>query len=195
MIIPDVSRETSERLRILEKVVLAESKHQNLVSAASINDFKIRHIDDSLQLVPLLPDGPLIDIGSGAGFPGLVLACCRTTLVHLVEPRARRAGFLERAVTALDLTSHTVVHKMAVQRLVAPTAACITARAVASLGQLFEMAIHLAGPDTVWVLPKGRTASVELEAARISWQGEFDLIPSVTDPEAAIVLAKGVRRR
>jgi 16S rRNA (guanine527-N7)-methyltransferase len=193
--IADVPRETRERLSALKMLVLDEAQRQNLVAAASIPHFDGRHVDDSLQLLPHVPPGVLVDIGSGAGFPGLVLACCRTDPVHLVEPRARRAAFLANAAQALGIAAHTHVHKCTVERLDIAKVSAITARAVASLPALFEMAVHLADDRTYWILPKGRSASTELAEAKRSWQGSFELIPSATDPEAAIVLARAVRRR
>jgi 16S rRNA (guanine527-N7)-methyltransferase len=193
--IPDVSRETRDRLDLLKILILTEAERQNLIAASSIPHFDQRHIADSLQLLPHIRPGPMLDIGSGAGFPGLVLACCRSDPVHLVEPRAKRATFLSDAVEALGIGGHTHVHKSTVERVEVGAMATITARAVAALPALFEMAAHLSNPSTYWVLPKGRSASTELAEAKRSWQGSFELLPSATDPEAAIVLAKAVKRR
>jgi 16S rRNA (guanine527-N7)-methyltransferase len=191
-----VPRETSDLLRLLKETVIAESERQNLISAATIPRFDERHIEDSLQLLSHLPTGTLLDIGSGGGFPGLVLACCRTDAVtHLVEPRAKRAEFLARTADILGIDERTRVHASRVERVELPAVAAITARAVASLGALFAMAVHIASDTTIWVLPKGRSAASELEEARRTWQGDFRLVPSVTDSEAFIVIATGVRRR
>lgn len=178
----------------LQELILQESTRQNLIAQSTADEFQQRHLDDSLQLLPLLPPGTLVDIGSGAGLPGLVVACCRTDPVHLVEPRAKRAQFLREAADALCL-EHVSVWQMKAERVGGLFAAGITARAVAPLETLFGMAGHLADETTRWVLPKGRTARSELEAARRSWQGRFELIPSRTDDQAAIVVATGVRRR
>jgi len=190
----DVPRETTALLAELKSLVLAESERQNLIASSTVSTFDERHLDDSLQLAPLLPAGTLLDIGSGGGFPGLVLACLVATPVHLVEPRAKRAAFLQQASDTLGL-GHVTVHAVKVERIELPPVAAITARAVASLGALFEMAHHLGDEKTRWVLPKGRAAASELEEARRTWQGDFRLVPSVTDAEAAIVIAEGVRRR
>jgi 16S rRNA (guanine527-N7)-methyltransferase len=190
----DVPRETSALLSELKRLVLAESLAQNLIASSTVDSFDDRHMQDSLQLAPLLPGGVLLDIGSGGGFPGLVIACLVTTPVHLVEPRAKRAAFLLRTSESLGLP-HVHVHSMKVERLALPPVAAITARAVANLTTLFAIAHHLADEKTRWVLPKGRGAASELEEARRTWQGEFRLVPSVTDAEAAIVIAEGVRRR
>ena len=191
----DVPRETAAVLDQLKAIVLAESRNQNLISESSIEQFDERHLRDSLQLVPLLPPGVHVDIGSGGGFPGLVIGCVRSDACHLVEPRAKRAAFLDAACDALGLAGHVHIHACRVERLELPPVAAITARAVASLDKLFAMAIHLTDENTRWVLPKGRSAASELAEARKTWQGEFRLVASLTDPEAAIVIAEGVRRR
>ena len=190
-----VPRETAELLHRLKDAVIAESERQNLVSAATIPQFDERHLLDSLQLLPHLQDGVLVDIGSGGGFPGLVLACCREDPIHLVEPRAKRATFLDATAQALGIGQRVTVHASKIERVALPPVRTITARAVASLDALFGMAAHLTDESTRWVLPKGRSAASELEAARQTWQGAFRLVPSITDSEAAIVIAEGVRRR
>jgi len=194
-LLTDVPRETSDMLHRLKETVLAESERQNLISAATIPQFDERHLIDSLQLLSHLREGVLVDIGSGGGFPGLVLACCREETTHLVEPRAKRAEFLARAAESLGIQDRTQVHAAKIERVTLPPVATITARAVASLDALFAMAGHLADESTRWVLPKGRSAASELEEARRTWQGDFRLIPSVTDEGAAIVIAEGIRRR
>jgi 16S rRNA (guanine527-N7)-methyltransferase len=190
-----VPRETAHLLLRLKEIVIAESQRQNLISAATIPQFDERHLLDSLQLLPHLQSGSLLDIGSGGGFPGLVLACCRAEATYLVEPRAKRAAFLEATAKSLGIDDHVTVHASKIERVELPPVRTITARAVASLDALFGMAAHLADESTRWVLPKGRSAASELEAARQTWQGVFRLIPSMTDSEAAIVIAEGVRRR
>ncbi|USI74295.1 16S rRNA (guanine(527)-N(7))-methyltransferase RsmG [Sphingomonas morindae] len=189
-----VPRETSAKLTALKALILDEATRQNLISAATIPLFETRHIADSRQLLRWLPEGPLMDIGSGAGLPGLVLACLRDDPVHLVEPRARRVAFLEQARAALGL-DHVVIHRCKVERVTLPALAGITARAVAALPTLFAIAAHLSDEKTRWVLPKGRSAHAELEEARRTWQGSFKLVPSETDAEASIIVAHGVRRR
>ena len=191
----NVPRGTDHILQRLKALVLAESHNQNLISESSVEAFDERHLADSLQLLPLLPDGVLVDIGSGGGFPGLVLGCLRSDPCHLVEPRAKRAAFLAGAAQSLAVDDHVTVHTCRIERLALPPVAAITARAVASLDRLFAMAIHLADENTRWVLPKGRSAASELEEARKTWQGAFRLVASRTDPDAAIVIAEGVRRR
>ena len=124
-----------------------------------------------------------------------MLACASDCIVHLVEPRAKRAVFLQFAADALGVSDRVEVHASKVERVMIDPVTSITARAVASLTELFGMAGHLADENTRWVLPKGQSAASELEEARGTWQGAFRLVPSVTDARAAIVIAEGVRRR
>lgn len=190
----DVPRETRELIDRAKTIILSEATRQNLIAASTIPDFETRHVQDALQLLPLIPPGPLLDIGSGAGLPGLIIACVTSAPVHLVEPRAKRATFLKAAAAELGLTN-VQVHQLKVERLGLPPVEVIVARAVAKLSSIFEMAMHLSTETTRWILPKGRSAAAELEEARRTWQGEFSLRPSVTDPEAAIVIASHVARR
>jgi 16S rRNA (guanine527-N7)-methyltransferase len=191
----NVPRETLALVEHAKSLILAESSRQNLIAASTIEAFDIRHVRDSTQLADHVRAGVLIDVGSGGGMPGLILACILPGPIHLIEPRAKRASFLSTAVAELGLDDRATVHACKVERVALPPAATITARAVASLSALFGMAAHLADENTRWVLPKGKSAASELEQARQTWQGAFRLVPSVTDADAAIVIAEGVRRR
>ena len=190
-----VPRETQNRLQALAELVRLEGQKQNLVAASTLPIFQQRHVDDSLQLLDLVPRGPLLDIGSGGGFPGLVLACCRNDIHHLIEPRRKRAEFLNMAAQNLGIVDRVLVHHAKVENISPLPIASITARAVASLSKIIGMAYHLSTPKTRWVLPKGRTAREELAEARRLWHGDFTLMPSVTDAGASIVVATNVVRR
>ena len=189
-----VPRETWLRIAEAKAIILAEANRQNLIARSTIPKFNDRHINDSLQLLNHIGDGSILDIGSGGGFPGLILACAVRSETHLVEPRARRAAFLQSAAEQLGL-DNVAVHPCRVERVIVSGVRTITARAVAPLARLFAMALHLADDRTRWVLHKGRTAASELEEAKQMWQGAFSLIPSVTDADASIIVAEGVRRR
>ena len=194
MIHVDVSRETATTLAEFERMVGEENRRHNLISAATLDDFQTRHIADALQLCGLAPKGSRwCDIGSGAGLPGMVIAIASGEPMSLIEPRRLRADFLRRVITELGL-HHVEVIEAKAERVVAKFDV-ITARAVAGLGELFAISQHLAHPDTRWILPKGKSAKKELEAARNSWQGEFQLVPSQTSDDAMIVIAERVRRR
>ena len=189
-----VSRETFERLRDFAAELRAESKRQNLVSAATLDRLWERHILDSAQLVRFEPHpgAAWVDIGSGAGLPGIVIACVAEGPVTLVEPRRLRAEFLHRLVERLGLDA-TVIGSKA-ERVLGKYDV-ITARAVASLPELLRISHHLSTGKTVWALPKGRGAHKELAEAERSWQGAFHVEQSVTDPDSHIVVATGVRAR
>jgi 16S rRNA (guanine527-N7)-methyltransferase len=190
----DVSRETFEKLKRFADLLIAENERQNLVSPASIGELWTRHIADGAQLLGLAPIGhSWLDIGSGAGLPGLVIAILGGRPMTLNEPRKLRADFLRRTVAELDLSAVTVAESK-VERLEG-TFDLITARAVARLDRLFGMAWHLAHSETKWVLPKGEGAQSELAEARRTWQGSFSLVPSRTHAASAIVIAEHVHRR
>jgi 16S rRNA (guanine527-N7)-methyltransferase len=136
------------------------------------------------------PDGKWMDLGSGAGLPGIVVACLSDRRVTMVESRRKRIDFLVRTVAELGLNADVFGGR--VEMAPPCTAAVISARAYAPLPKLLASAQHLAGPSTVWILPKGRNAQNELEAVRPAWQGRFHVEPSVTDADSAIIIAQGV---
>lgn len=189
----DVSRETSDRLRHFAAMLVEENQRQNLVAKSTLHDLWRRHIDDAAQLTAYdAPGATWLDIGSGAGLPGIVIAILTGNPIILVEPRRLRAEFLQRCVDQLGLVATVVQSK--VEAIRHPPVDIITARAVASIDRLFGMASHLSHNGTRWVLPKGRTANSELDEATKTWQGEFRLEPSRTDPDAQILIASRVRR-
>lgn len=187
-----VSRETFEKLEAYVALVREESALQNLISASTLDRIWDRHILDSAQLVPFEPKAGAswLDIGSGAGLPGIVIACLVEGPVTLVEPRRLRADFLHKVCESLNLNASVVCSK--VERLEG-NFDVITARAVASLAKLLELSAHLSTRNTVWALPKGRNARGELAEAKRSWQGRFKLERSVSDEDSWIIVATGVR--
>lgn len=189
-----VSRETFERLERYVCLLREESERQNLVSAGTLDRVWERHILDSAQLLRYEPHdrSSWIDIGSGAGLPGVVIACLASGAVTLAEPRRLRAEFLHKVCESLDLRATVICGKA---ERVGGIFDVITARAVAPLGQLLKISAHLSTRKTVWALPKGRSAEGELAEALRSWQGSFHLEPSVTDSGSFIVVGTGVRAR
>ena len=171
-----------------------ESRRQNLISAATMERVWERHVLDSAQLVRFEPQGGAswIDIGSGAGLPGVVIACLVEGPVTLAEPRRLRADFLHRVCESLGLRARVVCARA--ERMEGKFDV-ITARAVASLGELLKISAHLSTGNTVWALPKGRGALRELVEAKRSWQGSFRVEPSVTDGDSYIVVGTEVRAR
>lgn len=190
----DVSRETLGRIEAFLDLLREENCHQNLVSEATVDCVWSRHVVDSIQLLRHVPKtGHWLDLGSGAGFPGLMVALLHPDQVTLVEQRKLRVAFLERAAAKLALGDRVTIVCANVRQYGHGPFDIISARAFAPLDRLFAMAHHLAANETNWVLPKGRQAKTELDAARRSWQGVFRLEPSITDPDASIIVAEGVR--
>lgn len=192
-----VSRETL--LARFADILREESARQNLISASTLDHMWVRHLVDSAQLLALAEgagDGHWIDVGAGAGFPGMVIAALGERHIVLVEPRAKRAEFLSGAAEALGLTSKvTVIARKIEAYTPAQPAAVISARAVAALPGLLQSTYHCTDSSTVWLLPKGRNAESEVEAARHAWQGVFHVEPSITSPDSGIVTARKVRPR
>ena len=189
-----VSRETFEKLERYAALLREEAAVQNLVSRGTLDDLWIRHILDSAQLVRFEPRAGAnwTDIGSGAGLPGVVIACLVDGPVTLIEPRRLRAEFLSKVVDELQLNA-TVVQAKA-QRAEGRFDV-ITGRAVASLREFLSLSAHLSTRNTVWALPKGRNAHSELAEAQRAWQGVFHVEQSVTDPDSWIVVGTGVRAK
>ena len=189
-----VSRETFEKLDAYVALLRDESGRQNLVSAATLDQIWERHIVDSVQLARYEPHpgASWIDIGSGAGLPGIVIACLAAGPVTLVEPRRLRAEFLHKVCESLGLAATVLSSK--VER-VEGKFETITARAVARLAELLEISQHLSTRKTVWALPKGRSAAAELAEASRTWHLQAREEPSCTDPQSTILVLTGVGAR
>jgi len=189
-----VSRETFERIEAYAEILKRENEQQNLVSASTIEHLWERHILDSAQLVRFEPasGASWVDIGSGAGLPGLIIACLVQGPVTLVEPRRLRAEFLTETVDSLGLRAAVARAK---SENVSGRFDMITGRAVAPLDRFLGISHHLSHRGTIWVLPKGRNAESELADARRSWQCEACLEASITDPESTILVLSGIQGR
>jgi 16S rRNA (guanine527-N7)-methyltransferase len=193
----DVPRETIEALEAFVELLRAENEHQNLVSKASLDSVWERHILDSAQLVRFAPGGSRswLDLGTGAGFPGLMVPLFHSSGAVLVESRRLRAEFLRAAASLLGIADRIEILCSRIEAVPTRAFDVISARAFAPLPKLLAVAERFSTPETVWILPKGRNAKSELEAAQCSWQGDFRLEPSLTDGEAQIVVASRVRRK
>ncbi|HEV2605417.1 MAG TPA: 16S rRNA (guanine(527)-N(7))-methyltransferase RsmG [Microvirga sp.] len=188
----DVSRETLTKLQVLADELGRWQAIKNLVGPATLQEVWSRHIADSLQLLTLVPDAKLwLDLGSGAGFPGLVLAIAgadRGLAVHLVESNDRKCAFL-RHVARLTGAPATV-HARRLEEVVPDFAGrsdVVSARALAALDQLLAWTEPLLTTGTTGLFPKGRDVAAELTQARKSWTFEADILPSRTDSEARIL--------
>lgn len=188
----DVPRETIEALDALVDMTVAENSRQNLISASTIENIWSRHILDSAQLAAFA-QGRWIDLGSGPGFPGLVIAALTRQKMTLVESRSARVSFLRAAIDTMGLSANVRVFGDRVERMQSETFDAICARAFAPLPRLLSLAYKFSTPETIWVMPKGRSAASELEQIRHSWQGDFRIEASITDPAAGIIVATNVR--
>lgn len=193
-----VSRETWAKLEAYIALLFAGMEQQNLIAESTRDQIWARHIVDSAQLWPLaasaIGDGPWMDLGSGAGLPGIVIAILSGRPVMLVESRRKRIDFLNGVADRLALR-HVQVFGGRVESVPAAASSVISARAYAPMPRLLDSAVHLADEKTLWLLPKGRNAENELETIRPAWQGVFHVEPSITDPDSAIVVARGIRRK
>ena len=189
-----VPRETFDKLEAFAALLREESRRQNLISSSTLDQLWERHILDSAQLVRFepFPDATWVDIGSGAGLPGIIIACLVEGPVTLIEPRRLRAEFLHKLSESLRLNASVFPGRA---ERAAGKYDVITARAVANLARLLKISAHLSTRKTVWALPKGRSASAELAEAERAWQGRFHVEHSVTDRDSYIVVGTGVRAR
>ncbi|WP_395392456.1 16S rRNA (guanine(527)-N(7))-methyltransferase RsmG [Novosphingobium sp. BL-8A] len=188
--LPEYDAAAEGRLELLVRLLAEENTRQNLVSAASLDQVWLRHIVDSAQLLPHVPRGtssPWMDLGTGAGFPGLVIAALRPECeVLMVESRARRIEWLDRARIAMGLDKARVIGQR-LELVETREARVISARAFAPLEKLLTLSSRFSTSDTVWLLPKGRSAQQELEDLR-KWRHVFHVEQSLTDPQAGIIV-------
>lgn len=181
------------KFELLVSMLEEENRQQNLVSRPSINHVWSRHIADSAQLVDHVSreTGDWMDLGAGAGFPGLVLAIMRPgATLHLVESRKRRVEWLRAAADALGL-KNCRIHGCRLEVLEAFPADMITARAFAPLPKLLQLSAAFSTARTDWVLPKGRSAAQELVELPKRQRQMFHVEQSATDSEAAILVGRG----
>jgi 16S rRNA (guanine527-N7)-methyltransferase len=190
-----VSRETHDRVDQFVALLREENGRQNLVSATSLDHVFARHIVDSAQLWRLGSEASSwLDLGSGAGLPGLIIAMLSDAPVTLVESRRLRAEWLKRVADILGLTNVTV-EAARLELVRTSPVGVITARAFAPLPKIFAQAHRFSTEETRWILPKGRSAVEELASVATTWHGSFHMEPSVTDPDSAILIARNVKPR
>lgn len=197
----DVSRETWSRLDRYVELLLPAAERTNLIARSTIPHLWTRHIADSLQLLALAPAAiRWIDLGSGAGFPGIVLACALADRegahVHLVESTGKKAAFLREAVKQLDVPA--TVHAVRIEDFVKnrpERADVVTARALAPLNELLKLAQPLLQHGALGLFPKGQDVEAELTTAAKSWKVDAELVPSKTSPNSRIVVLRHAARR
>lgn len=197
----DVSRETFLRLDAIAQLLAKWQKTINLIAPAGLPELWSRHVGDSLQLIHHVPGNPLrwVDLGSGGGFPGLVVAAVLAeragSAVHLVESDTRKAAFLREAarIASLPVTVHAARIEQVARELALGTEV-VSARALAPLPKLLELAAPFFEAGALGVFPKGRDAERELTDARKGWTLDIDLRASASDPHGKILLVRGARR-
>lgn len=189
-----VSRETRERLEIYATLLRKWQARINLVAPSTLDDVWRRHMLDSAQLVPLMPEGPdpVFDLGSGGGFPGLVLAILGVTDVTLVEADSRKATFLREVARATE--TPVAVESCRIEAVPPRTARAVTARALAPLPRLLGQAVRFCDAQTVCLFPKGQDVERELTDATKDWMMQVDRVPSRSDPAGTILVIKELHR-
>ena len=188
------SRCTTAQFDALERfatLLREEATMQNLVSPATLPLLWSRHIVDSAQLLEHAQgnDGAWADVGTGAGFPGVVVAALQAAPMTLIEPRARRVAFLQHVVDELSM-SHVRIEPRKAEGA-SGTYRVISARAVASVPALLEATTHLRDRSTVMIFPRGKGAQADLESLPARWQRMFHVEQSITDAASLILVARG----
>lgn len=193
-----VSRETVARLQTYADLLTKWSRAVNLVGRRTLPDLWRRHMLDSAQLIDVLPPAPddrprrLIDLGSGAGFPGLVLAILGAGEVHLVESDARKAAFLREVARATE--TDVQIHVTRIESLPPLAADVVTARALAPLEKLLGYAAPLLAEQGVGLFLKGQGVEGELTAAQKAWNMSLQRLASRSDPTGVILKVEDISR-
>lgn len=196
-----VSRETLRRLDVFVETLLDWNARTNLIGASTVPHLWTRHIADSLQLLDLAPNARVwVDLGSGAGFPGLAIACALADTpgakVHLVESTGKKTAFLREAVNITGAPA--VVHTERIEKFVETfngRADMVTARALAPLKSLLDQSVSLFKPGTLGLFPKGQDVDAELTEATKYWNIKVNLAPSRTDSKGRVVVVHALERR
>lgn len=192
----DVSRETTEKLKSLEELLIKWNPAINLVSKSTIGAIWNRHIVDSAQIYALAPHhGHWVDLGSGGGFPGLVIACMSSAggdslRITLVESDQRKATFLRMASSLLELNATVISER--IERVPPLCANILSARALAALPILLGFADRHLASNGLCLFPKGASWRQEVEAARKDWHFEVENHTSITDDDGAILAVKAI---
>ncbi len=200
MALTPVSRETSHRLDRFVALLLQWQKSVNLIAPSTVPSLWTRHVADSLQLLPLVPDARTwVDLGSGAGFPGMALACALAdtpgAAVHLVESNLKKSAFLREATRVTGAPA--IVHAVRVEDFVESfrgRADVVTARALAPLKSLLDQSFELLRAGGAGLFPKGQDVEAELTEATKCWNMTVTLVPSLTDSKGRIVVVRGLER-
>ncbi len=188
--------EAAERIDYFLNLVIVENDQQNLIAPSTIATIWARHALDSVQLIPLADrvDGQWVDIGTGGGFPGMVVALAWPGRMALVEPRKRRADFLRECAERLGVADRVTVHASKIEA-VDVKADVISARAVATVENLLRAAAQCGKQETRWLLPRGRLDEREIKTLKRQWRFVFHVEHSITSAESSIVILDRVGAR
>jgi 16S rRNA (guanine527-N7)-methyltransferase len=197
----DVSRETIDQLKIYASLLGQWQPRINLVANATLADVWHRHLADSAQIVRLAPSAKSwLDLGSGAGFPGLVVAIMMKpvgTRVTLVESDKRKCAFLAEVARQTGVAVEirpARIEQTATQGMLGQVDV-VSARALAPLARLIPLSLPFFRDDTVGIFPKGRGAESEVAEALATWTFDVEMVPSLTDEEAQVVVIRRPRAR
>ncbi|HVY14408.1 MAG TPA: 16S rRNA (guanine(527)-N(7))-methyltransferase RsmG [Rhodopila sp.] len=182
-----------DRLRRFTALLLRWNATLNLIAPRDAPAVWERHVEDSLQLAPLIPEGTdrAVDLGSGGGFPGLVLAIATGIRFDLIESDRRKAAFLRSAI--LETGAPAEVHACRIEDAAVPPAPLVTARALAPLPRLLPLVARLLAPEGTCLLLKGARVQEELAAASAGWRMEVSTTPSRTGPDGTILQITGLQ--
>lgn len=188
-----VSHETMDKLDKYAKYLEEWSAKFNLVSRSTLPHIWSRHFIDSAQLVNSIPVGSKLtaDMGSGAGFPGLVLSIMGVPGVHLIEATGKKANFLREVIQELKLDA--VVVQQRVEEIRNIRADVITARALSPLPELLKLAHRLAKDDSICLFLKGKNADSELTESEKNWTFECDKLPSLSDNSGSVLILRDLK--
>lgn len=195
----DVSRETFERLTLYAALLERWNPRINLVAKSTLPDLWARHIVDSLQVFRAFQGNASLwaDLGSGGGFPGLVVAIAAAEagqpgLVTLVESDQRKAAFLRTVIRETGLNATVIAER--IEKADPLNAEVLSARALADLGKLLGYAARHLAPEGVCLFQKGKNWRSEVQSAREAWQFSYDALPSTTESDAVVLKIKGLSR-
>jgi 16S rRNA (guanine527-N7)-methyltransferase len=193
----NVSRETLPRLATYAGLLEKWQAKINLVGPATLPDLWRRHFLDSAQLVPLLPaaSGTLTDLGSGAGFPGLVLAIMTGWRVHLLDSDQRKCAFLRQVALDCGVLDRVTIHPKRIEQVTGIAADVVTARACAPLDALLDLAAPFIGEKGTGLFLKGAQAEEELTQAQRHWTMRLDRRDSISDPAGTILIVSHLKRK
>ena len=202
----DVSRETEDRLDRFIALLLDWQRRTNLISNSTISSLWVRHVADSLQLLRLASEAPSakppvwLDLGSGGGFPGIVIACALAEVpgacVHLIESNMKKAAFLREVIRETGTLG--IVHAARIETLgptLGPEADFVTARALAPLPALFTLIAPFLEKGAKALLPKGQDLDIELTEATKYWNIDAESVPSKTSLTGRILIVRALSKR